>query len=50
MDRFNYYFQFNAIEEGSKATRRSIYTLIDNLHTPHNIKEGAKILKNAIFK
>jgi hypothetical protein len=50
MDRFDYYFQFNTIEEGIKATRRSIYALIDKVHTPHNFKEGAKILRNAFFK
>jgi len=50
MDRFDYHFQFNAIEEGSKATLRSIYALIDKVHIPHNIKEGAKKLRNAFFK
>jgi len=50
MDRFNYYFLFNAMDEGSKATLRIINILIDNLHNiPIISKRVLKYSKTHFF-
>jgi len=47
MNRFHYQFSFN---DFSRDTRNSLYRIINGPAIDDNIKTGAKILRNSLFR